>query len=1753
MAESLSKLVSVAKDASRNPEDETKLEKLRMIVNEVQDAAVESAGEKARHKILTKLVKNAKSLAASTTQLVSAAKGIAASNRDQQSQANLNQSAKQAADSLNKLVTTSKDFIKDPKDLNAQAGIIQSSKQAIIPVHQLVDAAKAAASSTGDEAAQTQLLTCIQQVEDDLGVLEGIAEQAETASTQAEVVQAMSSLDLMKSQVKENQKLASTGTIRGTIKLKPDQTLDAIAQEVLSNQKQLLASNAQMVTAANQLNDKLIPVTVRETVSALQAWNNAVIQCCVFCDDPVKLTSDAGQVVGLVTEMVKHVKGLAGVTDQDAAEPIQLKLQAESQQLSECLSHITSQLPGQKEIENAIQVITASVDLFENGPKIQAAANESKQVLQSKLQGAASALMNSCNSLIQNCRTGNFMQMQTSVQQYQDNFIKLANCVQTTAATIDDESLKNQLVSQFKYIGNYSMKALRVVKNSGAESSQSTIGRGPLGTASKNLSDSISKLVDIVSANSAGLPECTQGEQLLIHTAGHIDNLNDSTFHSGDDFHTCLQKIQDSSQKTVHVFGKLESAAKEQKGQEVGESALEAAKTVEEAALATTRAAYLIGIQDSTSIPAAPGVLNIENILNYVDEIKVATDTLSDVSASQADILNAASTVAKHTSAICAVCRDTAQHPKVSSVNKPQFLQYAKNIATATANLVNAIKTLAATSSDESRDACFQNSQQLQAGLKELTDFANTPEFASIPASISPVAMQTIAPILEANKNLLKLSQDALGALKPFFAGRTDPASLQVLSRKLQKVPESYQKIVDLLSSNIPGQQEANEALDKIAILTNEIETALFDIECNRFVLQDAANEHVYRDALYSNIKAIDSIIPMLSDAAKGQPNSITGEVTNFATILPQFTVMIAPLVTTASNLAATINESSRQRNILEDVKALIGALNEFLSSCKSSGGNPHATDIHGQIEIKRLEVESKLASLNEKLEGRSPIKNEINKAVESIQTTLRIVNPDTIEEQEEVPGDSYQTYAENLFDLGKHFVDLITDVNKSVKESPEVFAPLAGKFAEYFAAATSDARCAASMTPDVKIKKNLMATCRDLGNSTVKLLEIFKNSTLDNSSPDATGLSSTDRQKVTASTKEISSQITKLIKTVKEGSRGTIVCEAAVKKIEEVILEIDSLISMAQSGQLDSGNINDVFSNYKEPLDSATREVLAQFKMLCHAAASGYQDELADAAEVALMSFYEYKDVVKKAAAVIGSADSGQQEQFLTSAKNIGELCSKLINAALRACGKPMSVSATGTIGTLNSKNESYETAQLKETAKALVMNLGEFLKLIEGGGENERVIRAVDTVLKDVDKAVKSLADSSIAVGTALPSEVVSAAKLLMNNLSDFVNIAGDVKPDAHDQLVESSNAFRKQFLEVVRLGRAATDQAPDEKKTDMFGALRELALATTHMLSKTKNAIHSNTAETKSAIQTSSKEITRKINNVIDSASILVPTGYVDQADPSVLAEKELLAAVGTIENASKKLAAIELPSKPVIGTVKGAPAGLGTVRGMKGTVRGTVKGTIKGKMPEDVEFAFSSVSYDQQILESTKAVAATAAQIIKAATATQREISAKLRTMRSASPDQMYSNDGTWSEGLVSAAKAVVTATIDTCELANQALKGKIVREKVMAAVKAVSAHTAQLIAAAAVRADPSSQNQSKLRSTGKALNAATEKLLQIVEDSMAPEEKSVDEAPETNALARAKELDAQARIMQMEKELEMARARLADIRKGKYAH
>ncbi|KAJ2793007.1 sla2 Src-like adaptor 2, partial [Coemansia helicoidea] len=197
------------------------------------------------------------------------------------------------------------------------------------------------------------------------------------------------------------------------------------------------------------------------------------------------------------------------------------------------------------------------------------------------------------------------------------------------------------------------------------------------------------------------------------------------------------------------------------------------------------------------------------------------------------------------------------------------------------------------------------------------------------------------------------------------------------------------------------------------------------------------------------------------------------------------------------------------------------------------------------------------------------------------------------------------------------------------------------------------------------------------------------------------------------------------------------------------------------------------------------------------------------------------------------------------------------------------------------------------------------------------------------------------------------------------------------------------------------------------------------------------------------------------------------------------------------------------------------------------------------PRDSSLTDHQVQVHDAILDSSMAMTNAIAQLIRAATASQQEIVAQ--GQGSSSKTAFYKKNNRWTEGLISAAKAVAVATNNLVETADGVIKGTRSLEHLVVAAREVSAGTVALVAAARVKSDLYSRTQERLELAAKAVTEASAHLVRATQRLTETEEEHhvEDYDKMSNLEFKSKEMEQQVSILKLEKELVGARRRLAE--------
>ncbi|WWD19110.1 hypothetical protein CI109_103568 [Kwoniella shandongensis] len=402
------------------------------------------------------------------------------------------------------------------------------------------------------------------------------------------------------------------------------------------------------------------------------------------------------------------------------------------------------------------------------------------------------------------------------------------------------------------------------------------------------------------------------------------------------------------------------------------------------------------------------------------------------------------------------------------------------------------------------------------------------------------------------------------------------------------------------------------------------------------------------------------------------------------------------------------------------------------------------------------------------------------------------------------------------------------------------------------------------------------------------------------------------------------------------------------------------------------------------------------------------------------------------------------------------------------------------------------------------------------------------IDSILQacmqKVDDAMYEL-EAPMQTGntTATPEYTLSMIEKAMTNATEFASTfnlyLGKKSGGGHVEVIKAANELAQALSETLVSSKgitrfAETDEASDKlvkvaKDAGDAGYRFFLNLQSFRLLAggKSEEAALRNNAETRSALS----KLSDTVEKFIPKAKTTLAHANGDIGD---IVSQEMQNAAKAIEQATERLRAL-------IARPKGS------------------------------KYSSLDIQVHDAILEATLAITNAIGRLIQAATESQEEIVREGKG--SSSTQQFYKRNNRWTEGLISAAKAVAYATGLLIESADGVISGTHSLEQLIVASNEVSAATAQLVAASRVKASLMSKTQQRLELASKAVTDACKALVKQVKliSNQQSDNEDVDYKAMPSHEFKVREMEQQVEILKLEKELGAARRRLGEMRRAGY--
>ncbi|KAK0087903.1 hypothetical protein PV325_013782 [Microctonus aethiopoides] len=959
--------------------------------------------------------------------------------------------------------------------------------------------------------------------------------------------------------------------------------------------------------------------------------------------------------------------------------------------------------------------------------------NDSHRELQDMLLALAKAVANTTAALVLKARN---IAATCEDSQTQNRVISAATqcalatsqlvaCAKVVAPTLQSLACQTQLMNAVREVTK-AVENLVAVCN---ETCNDNNLLRELSAAAAEVSQTLNDLLNHIRTATKSNEQCAK--ESVENGGGAIETIivaTDKLFASSGDAGEMVRQARIVGQATAHLIHSIKGEADRQTDTEQQRRLLAAAKTLADATAKMVEAARQCAssphnskMQDqlktaaeqlriattaaaSTKIITATGT-TYQHQLSTSEEIIVdkalfsraaqaihnGCCSLTSPNSSKQQILEAATMIAKHTSALCNACR-LASSKTNDPVSKRHYVQSAKDVANSTANLVKEIKALDKDYCDSNRQKCSDATKPLLNAVDNLCGFAGCSEYLK-----STTLIQTTETITDSERAIIDGACAMVQAAKSLQVSPKDEPTWQLLAQHSKNVSESIKTLVASIRDKTPGQDECEIAIEKLVARIRELDSATLSAVSLNFIPKKENSQEGFIELMENNVIEVKDKLEPLRQAAKYK-RDIVGQY------VEQIADCCEPLVSSAIGAASNMVNSRQQAVLLDQTKTVIESLLQLVY-CTREAVNKEpeaATMLHGEIDELVDSTKDTLMELESTLESISTSHGIVTGLIETISRAMMRLDDMRISTDSV---DSYVDYQTRMVEAAKEIARLAQEM--STKSSTDVsrLGPLAVDISHKYTQLARDTSGASAAASNAQISSRLRLGVQELGQACadiVRVVGVYQSSPRD----------TYQQREVSEHGKIITEKVSQVLAALQAGSRGTQACINAASTVSGIIGDLDTTIMFATAGTLHAENEGDTFADHRENILKTAKALVEDTKTLVAGAASS-QEQLAVAAQNAVTTIVQLAEVVKYGAASLGTQNSEAQVMLINAVKDVASALGDLIHATKAASGKPIN---------------DPSMAHLKDSAKVVERQLNEqVLPLahdIGGGSESEWIM---------------------------------------------------------------------------------------------------------------------------------------------------------------------------------------------------------------------------------------------------------------------------------------------------------------------------------------------------------------------------------------------------------------------------------------------
>uniref|UniRef100_A0A663FJL1 Talin 1 n=1 Tax=Aquila chrysaetos chrysaetos TaxID=223781 RepID=A0A663FJL1_AQUCH len=1340
-----------------------------------------------------------------------------------------------------------------PDSPSAQLALIAASQNFLQPGGKMVAAAKATVPTITDQASAMQLSQCAKNLAAALAELRTAAQKAQEACGPLEIDSALGLVQSLERDLQE----AKAAARDGKLKPLPGETMEKCAQDLGNSTKAVSSAIAHLLGEVAQGNENYTGIAAREVAQALRSLSQAARGVAASTPDPQAqsaMLECASDVMDKANNLIEEArKAVAKPGDPESQQRLAQVAKAVSQALSRCVNC----LPGQRDVDAAIRMVG------------DASARSSFSI----------SILFSANELVQASR-GTPQDLATFSGKFGQDFNEFLQAgVEMASQSLEDQV---QVVSNLKSISMSSSKLLLAAKALSADPAAPNLKNQLAAAACRDMTNSINQLITMCTQQAPGQKECDNALQELETVKELLENptqiVNDMSYFN------CLDSVMENSKVSPEVWegcgdkGKGGSSPNS-KLPEFGDSISAASKALCGLTEAAAQAAYLVGVSDPNSQAGQQGLVDPTQFARANQAIQMACQNLVDPACTQSQVLSAATIVAKHTSALCNTCR-LASSRTANPVAKRQFVQSAKEVANSTANLVKTIKALDGEFNEENRERCRAATAPLIEAVDNLTAFASNPEFATVPAQISPEGRRAMEPIVSSAKTMLESSAGLIQTARSLAVNPKDPPQWSVLAGHSRTVSDSIKKLITNMRDKAPGQRECDEAIEVLNKCMREVDQASLAAISQQLAPREDISQEALHNQMITAVQEISNLIEPVASAARAEASQLGHKVSQMAQYFE-------PLIMAAIGAASKTPNHQQQMNLLDQTKTLAESALQMLYTAKEAGGNPkqaaHTQEaLEEAVQMMKEAVEDLTTTLNEAASAAGVVGG----MVDSITQAINQLDEGPVGE----PEGTFVDYQTTMVKTAKAIAVTVQEMVTKSTTNPDELGILANQLTNDYGQLAQEAKPAALTAENEEIGSHIKRRVQELGHGCAAL--VTKAGALQCSPSDAY-----TKKELIESARKVSEKVSHVLAALQAGNRGTQACITAASAVSGIIADLDTTIMFATAGTLNREN-SETFADHREGILKTAKALVEDTKVLVQNATAS-QEKLAQAAQSSVSTITRLAEVVKLGAASLGSEDPETQVVLINAVKDVAKALGDLIGATKAAAGKA---------------GDDPAVYQLKNSAKVMVTNVTSLLKTVKAvEDEATKGTRALEATIEHIRQELAVFSSPVPPAKVSTPEDFIRMTKGITMATAKAVAAGNSCR---QEDVIATANLSRRAIADMLRACKEAAyhpEVSGDVRQRALrFG--KECADGYLELLEHVLVILQKPTHELKQQLAGYSKRVASSVTELIQAAEAMKGTEWVDPEDPTVIAENELLGAAAAIEAAAKKLEQLKPRAKP-----------------------------------------------------------------------------------------------------------------------------------------------------------------------------------------------------------------------------------------------